>query len=118
MSSRTPSTTASQPDEHTTRRKEALERWERERAQGRTTFVVRRGIIGWGLPAAILTIAYKVLQERGFTTHLVLSQNLRIAIAVSVIVFPLCGYLFGHWLWREGEARYGRLKREEEQARR
>ena len=90
----------------------ALRRWEQERARGRTTFVVRRGVIGWGLPAAFLAIAYKALQVRELTTSLMLSHDLRVAAMVALVVFPFCGFLFGHWLWRTGEERYDALKRE------
>jgi hypothetical protein len=32
---------------------------------------------------------------------------------VSFIVFPLCGWLFGRWLWTTGEDRYRALTRGE-----
>src|SRR5688500_6855456 len=41
----------------------ALRRWERLRANGRSAFVWRNGVVGWGLPAAVVTAAYKVIQE-------------------------------------------------------
>ncbi len=73
---------------------------------GRTDFIFRRGVIGWGIPAAVLTIAYKIVQEQGLRTAPHMTDTLRTAVVVAVVVFPLCGWLFGRWLWSTGEARY------------
>ena len=37
-------------------REAELRRWERLRAHGRTHFLWRNGVLGWGLPAALLTM--------------------------------------------------------------
>lgn len=89
-----------------------IARWEKHRARGRTDFIVRRGVIGWGLPAALLTVLYKVVQEQGFVLSPQLTDNVRLAIVIAVVAFPICGWLFGGWLWRTGEHRYRTLVRE------
>jgi hypothetical protein len=89
-------------------RKRLIARWEKTRALGRTDFILRRGVLGWGLPAAILTILYKIIQEQGFTAPQ-LTASLRTVIAVAVVVFPLAGALFGRWLWTTSEQRYRAL---------
>ena len=76
---------------------------------GRTMFIWRRGVFGWGIPVALVTIAYQVVQEQGFVWRLVMTQHLRTGIALAVLVFPLCGYLFGRWLWTTGEENYQRM---------
>jgi hypothetical protein len=76
---------------------------------GRTWFIWRRGVFGWGIPVALLTIAYQIVQEQGFIRRLVVTQDLRAGIAVAALVFPLCGYLFGRWLWTTGEENYERM---------
>jgi len=90
-------------------RPEAIARWERNRAMGRSTFIWRRGVFGWGIPVALLTIAYQVVQEQGFVWRLVMTQHLKVGIGVAMLVFPLCGYLFGQYLWTAGEENYERL---------
>ena len=90
-------------------RDEALARWERNRAMGRTTFIWRRGVFGWGIPVALVTIAYQVVQEQGFVWRLVMTQHLKTGIAIAVLVFPLCGYLFARYLWTAGEENYQRM---------
>jgi hypothetical protein len=95
---------------------EVIARWEKNRAMGRTDFILRRGVLSWGVPAALLTIIYKVVQEQGFVATPRLTDGLRAAIIVALLVFPLCGWLFGRWLWTTGEARYRALVNEENDA--
>jgi hypothetical protein len=90
-------------------REELLARWEKHRAKGRTDFIVRRGIIGWGVPAALVTIFYRIVKEQGFVVTPQLTASLRTAILVALVIFPLCGWLFGRWLWTTGEAQYEAL---------
>lgn len=80
--------------------------WERQRAGGRARFIFRRGVLGWGIPAAFLTIFYKVIQEQGLVWSPRLTDSLRTAVVVAIIVFPFGGWLFGRWLWDTGETRY------------
>ena len=87
---------------------------------GRSTFIWRRGVFGWGIPVALLTIAYQVVQEQGFVWRLVMTQHLKTGIAIAMLVFPLCGYLFGRYLWTTGEENYERMvesKREDREPR-
>ena len=90
-------------------RPDAIVRWERNRAMGRSTFIWRRGVFGWGIPVALITIAYQVVQEQGFVWRLVMTQHLKTGIGVAMLVFPLCGYLFGRYLWTTGEENYERM---------
>ena len=92
----------------------ALARWERNRAMGRTTFIWRRGVFGWAIPIALLTIAYQIVHEQGFVWRLVMTQHLKTGIGLAMLVFPLCGYLFGRYLWTIGEENYERMLEAEE----
>jgi hypothetical protein len=96
-------------DSATDGRPAAVARWERNRAMGRSSFIWRRGVFGWGIPVALVTIAYQVVQEQGFVWRLVMTQHLKTGIGVAMLVFPLCGYLFGRWLWTTGEENYERM---------
>jgi hypothetical protein len=85
-------------------------RWERQRAMGRRAFVWRYGVLGWGLPAALLTIAYAFIREQGFTWSAGgASSRLRVGIVITLVLFPVIGHLFGGRLWdareREREER-------------
>ena len=85
-----------------------LARWARLRAGGRAAFVWRNGVVGWGLPAAVVTALYKVVEAQGLAWPPTLPDELRPALVLIALVFPALGYLFGGWLWTQGEARYGR----------
>ena len=95
-------------------RRADMARWERNRAMGRSTFIWRRGVFGWGIPVALVTIAYQVVQEQGFVWRLVMTQHLKTGIGVAMLVFPLCGYLFGRYLWTTGEENYERMAKAED----
>ena len=78
---------------------------------GRSTFIWRHGVFGWGIPAAVLTVVYKLIQEQGFVWSLVMSERLRNGIGVAMVVFPACGWQLGRWQWKMGEAEYERVRR-------
>ena len=93
-----------------------MQLWEQRRAGGRVSFIWRYGVLGWGLPAALLTIAYAVIQEHGVAWPGSFSTRLRVAIALAAVFFPTLGHLFGRRLWESGEARYQRLARNAREA--
>lgn len=84
-----------------------LARWARLRSGGRSAFVWRNGVVGWGLPAAVVTALYKVVETQGLAWPPTLPDELRPALVLIALVFPALGYLFGGWLWAQGEARFG-----------
>ena len=88
---------------------EAMQVWAQRRAGGRASFIWRYGVLGWGLPAALITVAYAVIKEHGFVVSGPFSTKLRIGIALAVIVFPTLGHLFGRRMWETGEERYERF---------
>jgi hypothetical protein len=90
-------------------REASMRRWERERSRGREPFIWRRGVVAWGVPAALVTIGYKLYQEHLLSGGAVLTHQARMGIIVSAVVFPLCGYLFGRWLWMSSEREYQRF---------
>lgn len=79
-------------------------RWEKQRAMGRRAFVWRYGVLGWGLPAALLTIAYAFIKEQGFRWSAdAASSTLRLGIVITLVLFPALGHTFGARLWETRE---------------
>ena len=79
-------------------------RWEKQRAMGRGAFVWRYGVLGWGLPAALLTIAYAFIKEQGFSWSAgAASGKLRVGIVITLVLFPVLGHAFGGRLWEARE---------------
>ena len=87
-------------------RRESMQVWEQRRAGGRVSFIWRYGVLGWGLPAALITVAYAVVQEHGLAWQGPFTSKLRVGIAMAVIVFPALGHLLGRRMWKSGEDRY------------
>ena len=108
---RTPTSShaATAPAAATGARPESMQLWEQRRAGGRASFVWRYGVLGWGLPAALITVAYSVIKEHGLAWEGPFTTKLRVGIALSMIVFPSIGHLLGRRMWESGEARYQRL---------
>ena len=90
-------------------RREAMHVWEQRRAGGRSSFIWRYGVLGWGLPAALITVAYAVIKEHGRGWEGPFTTKLRVGVALAVIVFPAIGHLMGRRMWESGEERYKRL---------
>jgi hypothetical protein len=59
---------------------------------GRTQYVLRFGVLGWGIPSAIL---FSVIQGYRFGWDGFLVQ-----LILALIIFPLGGILFGRLMWR------------------
>jgi len=59
---------------------------------GRKQYVLRYGVLGWGVPTAILFAIIKGFEE-GWATF-------PIHLLVSLILFPLGGIIFGRCMWR------------------
>lgn len=88
-------------------------RWEEQRTMGRRGFVWRYGVLGWGLPAALLTIAYAFIKEQGFSwSAATVSSKLRLGIVITLVLFAVLGHLFGSRLWdaRERERERRRIR--------
>ena len=68
-----------------------LRGWAKTRAMGRPAFVLKHGILGWGLPTAILW-SICVGADEGFA-------SLPVLLIISLMIFPAGGYVFGRVLW-------------------
>lgn len=95
-------------------RADAMQKWERQREMGRSAFIWRNGVVGWGLPAAALTALYKVVQEQGLAWPPEITPALQVALALIAVACPCFGYMLGSWLWTSGEAGYQRMHHERE----
>lgn len=67
------------------------EQWEKTRSKGKMSFIILRCVLGWGLPVGII---YSIL------THW--DKNITTVIQ-SIIIFMICGFIFGtsYWMFME-----------------
>lgn len=86
----------------------AQARWARTRSVGRTAFVWRYGVAGWGVPAGTVTSCYHVIHEHtpGAAWSIAGLRPLWQSIVGLMIACGIVGYLFGAWLWDSCEARF------------
>jgi hypothetical protein len=66
-------------------------RWAKFSKLGRTQYVLRFGVLGWGIPTAILFALIQSYRQGsgGFLFELI----------PALIIFPLGGILFGRIMW-------------------
>jgi hypothetical protein len=76
------------------------ETWAKSRALGRGRFVLLYGVLGWGIPTAILFVLIRCYQDgwNSFLFHLI----------SALVLFPLGGILVGHSMWKRLERRHVR----------
>ncbi len=70
--------------------KARVERMEKVISQGRLRFILFRGVLGWGIPTAVLFTLFQYFTGTPQTL---------ITIAISMITFPIGGLLFGFVMW-------------------
>lgn len=80
------------------------ERARKVRARGRWHFIFWRGVVGWGVPTAVIFSALMAWLDEGgsfqvgFLTHFVL----------AIVLFPIGGIFWGAYMWRWLERQWAR----------
>lgn len=74
------------------------DKWPQFKKLGRKQFVLRYGVLGWGLPVAI-GYSLSMAHQNGWNQFLFF-------LIPSLILFPLGGILFGRFLWSWLERKY------------
>jgi hypothetical protein len=79
--------------------------WEISRQQGKGSFILKRGVLGWGGSMFTLNICYWFL-----TNHVKPDIHLVNHLVSALIGWPLGGFVFGLVIWQGNENRYLRAK--------
>ena len=74
--------------------------WELTRVKGRTRFVLTRGVLGWGVPMALVMLLKDYFFDGEALTP--------VGLLISLVVFLSGGYFFGLALWALNEKSYRR----------
>ena len=74
------------------------EKWEKFSKLGRTQYVVRYGVLGWGIPTGILFAVFSGFMD-GW-------DQLLPQIIKALVLFPLIGILCGRIWWRQLERKH------------
>lgn len=79
------------------------EKWEKLRAKGKKKFVIYNGILGWGVPTAILfSLAMTFLDSYSVQ----IDKEFFKLLIISIILFPFGGIFWGLWVWAWSEKLY------------
>lgn len=74
------------------------ERWARIRAAGRKNYIWKYGVIGWGVPVAVVW-AMLVAAWNGWAQFPIL-------LPLALVTFPIGGYALGAMMWRHAETAF------------
>ena len=84
-----------------TKTQNRLQRWEKTRQQGKLSFILKAGLLAWGLPMFIVfTLVFSRVQKSELTPALILTH---------ACIWGLTGLIYGWALWIWTEKRYQKL---------
>ena len=83
-----------------------ITRWDKVREKGRQYFIWRRGVIGWGLSTGVAWAIVMSLINR--------DSDFLVWLCIGVVIFPICGYGWGYFMWKYMDKKYQQAKSEEE----
>lgn len=84
--------------------KKELDAWREVRAKGRRSFILKRGVLFWGLFMAVSMAIFQVLiDDAPFQWGALLRQ-----LGINLIIYPIGGYAWGAWMWWYMDRRYRR----------
>lgn len=79
-----------------------IEKWELTRKKGKTKFLWLNGFLGWGVMTAILwSVIMEVMQP---------SEAWWIRPVIAIILFPIGGLAWGHFVWESTEKKFQNAK--------
>ena len=75
-----------------------MKRWEKQRAQGRISFVFKVGVLFWGILTALM---WSILMYFIDPQEPVWARPLLV-----LVIFPIAGFFWGFWVWSIIEKKY------------
>lgn len=79
-----------------------MEKWEKTRQLGKKKFIIKSGVLGWGLPFVIGWPIIMFFITSGERTLFKLIS----LFFTALIVFPIGGYFSGLTMWNLSEKKY------------
>jgi hypothetical protein len=80
---------------------------------GRTKFIWRYGVCGWGLLTAMLFLVLEIIIEKRFNLSDLLSLVFLKQLLLAIVIFPCVGYFWGLLMWKSFEKRIGNKNQNE-----
>ncbi|MDQ6422202.1 hypothetical protein RB620_22490 [Paenibacillus sp. LHD-117] len=80
-------------------------KWAKIRAKGKRNYIIVNGILGWGIPTAIL---FTLLTSYLDNDAIIFNKELMNSLFTSLIIFSIVGIPFGFWTWNWMERIYNK----------
>ena len=84
-----------------------IEKWEKLRAKGKWNFILKYGVLLWGVGTAVLFSLFFPMVMGGKKPSLPV-------FALSIVLFPIGGIAWGYFMWIFGENAYMKAKLSEQ----
>ncbi len=85
--------------------KNQLEKWQVTQDKGRKSFIIKYGVMGWGLKTGILfALVFPFFLDTPYSI-----VSFLLVLIPSLILFPLGGILWGLYMWNFFERQHDRV---------
>ena len=78
------------------------ERWAVQKQQGKTKYVLKYGVLAWGIVTAVVITLIKVV----INGEALVESFISLQFLVRLVLFMAGGIVFGHFLWKSNSAKY------------
>jgi hypothetical protein len=83
------------------------EHWDAVKHKGRSSFVLRVGVMQWGAAMFLIMTALDLMRKTSYPRS---GVEYALDIAANLLIWPIAGYLFGLWMWRFYESYFADRK--------
>ena len=81
-----------------------ISRWEKVREKGRKYYIWRVGVLSWGLGMGLAFVIPSLIRH---------DSDFLKKLCIGFIIWPICGYFFGSFMWKYMDKKYQQAKTEE-----
>lgn len=75
------------------------ERGQKMLAMGRTKFILKYGVCGWGLLTAVLFLAFQIVSEKRYSLTALIASDFLKQLLSAILLFLVAGYFWGLFMW-------------------
>ncbi len=88
-----------------------MQKWEKTRSKGKNNFILKTGVLYWGISTGVLWSIFMFFQGESRTIARFLAYFIP-----ALILFPIGGLFWGLWVWNITEKKYRKLKDQSDNA--
>ncbi len=81
--------------------------WEKMMKKGKKRVVIQHGVLGWGIPSAILFTILMSVRDRSIS----FDGDFFSQLAISLLMFGVGGIFFGMYVWKGVEKKHKNIEK-------